>query len=260
MKIAVCIKSVPSTNEVRLDPETNTILRSGRDSVINPFDLHALEAAAQLKRRYGGGITAVSMGIPETEELLRDAVARGADRAALLTDRAFAGSDTLATSYALSLGIRALGDMDLILCGKMAVDGDTAQIGPELAEQLGIPHVTDVCEILSASRDSVTVRRLTEGAAQVLRVRLPALLTVVREINTPALPTLAGVRRGEAARVTVFTAEALGADVTRCGLHGSPTQVRRTFVPRREKETEYLTGSPAETARALLELSKEARA
>lgn len=147
MKIAVCIKQVPSTNEVRLDPVTNTIIRDGRQSVTNPFDTYAVEAAVQIKEQLGGEVTVLSMGIPSTERLLRDACSRGADKGVLLSDRAFAGADTLATSYALSLWCRTAG-LDLILCGKMAVDGDTAQIGPELAEHLGIPHITDVCEIL----------------------------------------------------------------------------------------------------------------
>ena len=144
MRYVVCIKQVPSTNEVRLDPVTNTILRDGRQSVVNPFDAHAVEEGVRLKERFGGEVLAISMGIPAVEELLRDAVARGADRAVLLSDRAFAGADTLATSYTLAAGIRRAGTFDLILCGKMAVDGDTAQIGPELAEQLGIPHLTEV--------------------------------------------------------------------------------------------------------------------
>ena len=161
MKYIVCIKQVPSTNEVRLDPETHAIIRDGRQSVINPFDLYAVELAKRLKEKTGGTLTALSIGIPATERLLREAVSRGADDAVLLTDRAFAGSDTLATSYAVSLGVKAAGGADLILCGKMAVDGDTAQIGPELAETLGIHHVTDVCEVLDITEKDITVKKLT---------------------------------------------------------------------------------------------------
>lgn len=153
MNIIVCVKQVPSTTEVRMDPVTHTILRDGRQSVINPFDSTAVELAVQLKEAHGGTVTALSMGIPATETLLRDAIASGADNAVLLTDRRFAGADTLATSYTLSLGVAAIGKYDCILCGKMAVDGDTAQIGPELAEQLGLPHVTDVCAIYEVKGD-----------------------------------------------------------------------------------------------------------
>ncbi|MEG2204797.1 MAG: electron transfer flavoprotein subunit beta/FixA family protein, partial [Oscillospiraceae bacterium] len=196
MKIIVCIKQVPSTNEVRLDPVTNTIIRDGRQSVTNPFDSYALEQAVELKEKMGGTVTVLSMGIPDTERLLRDAMSRGADAALLLSDRAFAGADTLATSYTLSLGVRKLGGADLILCGKMAVDGDTAQIGPELSEQLGIAHVTDVSEILSIEAGRITVRRLCDGGSQTLEVRLPALLTVLKDINMPRMPSIAGVRAG----------------------------------------------------------------
>ena len=147
MKIIVCIKQVPSTNEVKLDPETKTIIRDGRQSVINPFDTYAMEEAVRLKEKLGGTVCALSMGIPAVERLLREAMSRGVDSALLLSDRAFAGADTLATAYTLSLGVRHLGDFDLILCGRMAIDGDTAQIGPELAEDLGIPQVTNVTAI-----------------------------------------------------------------------------------------------------------------
>lgn len=259
MKIFVCMKSVPSTNEVRLDPETHTILRSGRDSVINPFDLHALEAAVQLKQQCGGAVTALSMGIPDTAELLKDAVARGADRGVLLTDRAFAGSDTLATSSVLAAAVRYLGGADLILCGRMAVDGDTAQIGPELAEHLGLPHITEVCAIDRISDGEIVVRHRTARALQILTVKLPAVLTVVRELNTPSLPSLAGIRRGEAAEILTLGARELGTDDSRTGLHGSPTQVLRTFVPKRDRETEYFPAPVSKQAEQLLALRKEVR-
>ena len=178
MNLIVCLKQVPATTEVRLDPVTKTILRDGRQSVTNPFDSHALELAVTLKERFGGTVSALTMGIPAAEGMLRDALGRGADRALLLSDRAFAGSDTLATAYALSLGVRRLGEADLILCGKMAVDGDTAQIGPELAEHLGIPHVCDVCEIKDASETRLLcaerVRCGLDGSpTQVVRVYTP---------------------------------------------------------------------------------------
>ena len=234
MKIIVCVKQVPASNEVRLDPKTNTIIRDGGQAVINPFDSHALEAALQLKERFGGAVTVLSMGIPDTAHMLRDCMARGADRALLLTDRAFAGADTLATSYALCKGVEAVGDFDLILCGKMAVDGDTAQIGPEMAQRLGVPHVTDV-EWLEATEREVTVRRQLGGSVQTLRVPLPAVLTVTRELNVPRLPSIAGVLRAEEATVDTYDAREAGADEALCGLKGSPTQVVQTYLPQRTR-------------------------
>ena len=196
MKIVVCIKQVPSTNQVRLHPETNTLIRDSRESVTNPFDTYAIEQAIQLKERLGGEVVVLSMGIPATERLLRDALSRGADRGVLLTDAHFAGADTLATSYTLSLGIRKLAPVDLILCGKMAVDGDTAQIGPELAEQLGIPHVTEVAQIQDITDEMVVCDKTTDFGTQTLRSKLPALLTVVKDINLPRMPSIEGVLYG----------------------------------------------------------------
>lgn len=259
MDIVVCIKQVPSTNEVRLDPETNTILRDASHSVINPFDAHAVEEGIRLKERYGGQVTVISMGIPGVEELLRDAVARGADRGILLSDRAFAGADTLATSYTLAAGIRKAGRFDLILCGRMAVDGDTAQIGPELAEQLGVPHLTQVVEIGKISSGKAEVRRLTPGGDELVEITLPALLTLTREINTPRMPSLSGVRRSLTAPFERWGLDDLGADGDRCGLNGSPTQVVRTFVPARERETVPITGTSAEQGARILEIVKEVR-
>jgi len=256
MKIAVCVKQVPSTNEVRLDPVTNTIIRDGRQSVTNPFDTYAIEAAVQLKEQLGGEATVLSMGIPSTERLLRDACSRGADRGVLLSDRAFAGADTLATSYALSLWC-GRENPDLILCGKMAVDGDTAQIGPELAEHLGIPHITDVCEILSASETAVTVRKQTAEGFAILRTPLPALLTVVKDINLPRMASIPGGRAGMEADIRVYTAADLDADPARCGLNGSPTQVVKTFTPQRSAEAQEITGEAIDKANRILEILRE---
>ena len=256
MKIAVCIKQVPSTNEVRLDPVTNTIIRDGRQSVTNPFDTYAIEEAVLIKEQLGGDVTVLIMGIPAAEHLLRDACSRGADRGVLLSDRAFAGADTLATSYALSLWCKNA-DLDLILCGKMAVDGDTAQIGPELAEHLGIPHITDVCEILQINAHAVTVKKVTATGFAHIRTPLPALLTVVKDINLPRMASIPGVRAGQAAEIKVYTAADLQADLSRCGLSGSPTQVIRTFTPKRETEAAELCGEAADKANAILTLFRE---
>ena len=258
MKIAVCIKQVPSTNEVRLDPVTNTIIRDGRQSVTNPFDTYAIEEAVRIKEKLGGEVTVLSMGIPAAESMLRDACSRGADRGVLLSDRAFAGADTLATSYALSLWCKDA-DLDLILCGKMAVDGDTAQIGPELAEHLGIPHITDVCEIQHIDKNSVTVKKVTASGFAHMKTSLPALLTVVKDINLPRMASIPGVRAGQAADIRIYTAADLGADPDRCGLAGSPTQVVRTFVPVRDTHAIEIDGAPQDKADAILTLFREVK-
>lgn len=259
MRIIVCIKQVPSSNEVRLDPITNTIIRDGFQSVINPFDFYALEEAARRKEQLGGEVVVLSMGIPATERLLRDATSRGADRALLLCDPRFAGSDTLATSYALSLGVHYLGGFDLILCGKMAVDGDTAQIGPELAETLRIPHISDVCELLEVSEKEITCKKVTDTGYAVLRIRLPALLTVVKDINMPRLPSIASIRLGLNARIEVLDADCLKADHDRIGLNGSPTQVVKTFVPQRSAETVRIIGDARSQAITVADLIKEGK-
>lgn len=240
-----------------MDPKTNTIIRDGRQSVANPFDTAALEVALALKDELGGRVSVLSMGIPDTCRLLRDAIARGADDALLLSDRAFAGADTLATSYALSMGLDELGDADLVLCGKMAVDGDTAQIGPELGGILGVPCVTGVSEVLEASDYRVVVRRDTDEGTEVVEVPLPAVLTVTKDIATLRMPSIAGVRAAAGAEVRVLDAATLGADPACCGLAGSPTQVVRSFVPERSHEAATIAGTPAEQAAALLEVFEE---
>lgn len=257
MRTIVCMKAVPSTTEVRMDPKTNTIVRDGRQSVANPFDTAALEVALALKGELGGRVSVLSMGIPDTCRLLRDAIARGADDALLLSDRAFAGADTLATSYALSMGLDELGDADLVLCGKMAVDGDTAQIGPELGGILGVPCVTSVSEVLEASDHRVVVRHDTDEGSEVVEVPLPAVLTVTKDIATLRMPSIAGVRAAAGAEVRVLDAATLGTDPACCGLAGSPTQVVRSFVPERSHEAATIAGTPAEQAAALLEVFEE---
>ncbi len=258
MNIIVCVKQVPSTNEVRLDPVTGTIIRDGRNSVINPFDSYAIEEAVRLKEKLGGRVTALSMGIPATERLLRDAMARGVDASLLLTDRAFAGADTLATSYALSLGARRIGDFDLIICGRMAVDGDTAQIGPELSRQLDINFASDVCEILSADEKKIVCRKLMDGGIATIELYLPAVITVTKDINMPRMASIAGVRYSLSAPFESLTADELGADKSRCGLNGSPTRVLRSFAPDRSHEAVRLSGSIAEMAARAAKIAKEA--
>ncbi len=289
MNIVVCVKAVPSTTNVRMDPVTNTIVRDGRQSVVNPFDASALEEALCIREellsqgnrrpprcagahvhpvriapaRLASGdsphtVTVLSMGIPDTERLLRDCLSRGADRGVLLSDRAFAGADTLATSYALSCAIRQMEEpADLILCGKMAVDGDTAQIGPELALVLGMACVTDVCEVLEVSEDHLLLRRATDEGHAVVEAPLPAVVTVTKDIRIPRMPSIAGVRFGQTGPVEVKNAAAAGADPARTGLAGSPTQVVRSFTPERSSESAPVEGTPSEQAAQLAALVGE---
>ena len=275
---------MPSTTEVRIDPVTNTIVRDGRQSVVNPFDSAALEVAVRIKEQLGGQVCALSMGIPDTVRLLRDCLARGADRALLLSDRAFAGADTLATSYALSCAVEQVGGIarpgeegegvsgagagsadaagagagnegvSLIVCGKMAVDGDTAQIGPELAAVLGVPCVTNVEEVAEVRATSLLLRRSADGVQEVVQVELPAVITVAKDICIPRMPSIAGVRFGETGPVEVKTAAEVGADPARIGLAGSPTQVVRSFTPERGAGGTTVAGTPREQAAALLDI------
>lgn len=253
MNIIVCIKQVPGTNEVKMNKETNTIIREGVEAIINPFDLYAVEEGIRLKEKAGGKITVMSMGIPTVTELLRETIALGADDAVLVSDRAFAGADTLATAYTLSMGIRKLGAFDIILCGKQAIDGDTAQVGPSLAEKLGIPHVTYVKKIEAIQDGIVRVQRMTEEGYEVIQVTLPAVLTVLKEINEPRLPSIKNKMRAKKAEIPVWNAEAIGADTRLTGLNGSPTKVIRTFVPELNITGELLKGTPEEMSKALVE-------
>ncbi len=257
MRIVVCIKQVPGTTEVKLDPETHTIIRDGREAITNPFDTFALEEAVKLKESTGAEVITLSMGIPDTKKLLSDAVARGADGGALLSDRTFAGADTLATSYALSKGIQKIGPVDLILCGKMAVDGDTAQIGPELAEQLKIPHITDVYKIESVWNGVVTLWHNVEEGTEKLSAKLPLLLTIAKDCNQPRMPSIAGIRKSLTTEIKTFTAPEVGADPALCGLNGSPTQVLRTFTPEQRGSATELTGTAAQQAAGILSVIRE---
>ncbi len=259
MNIIVCVKQVPSTNEVRLDPEKHTIIRDGRQSVINPFDTHGVEAAVALKEKHGGKISCLSMGIPATERLLRDAIACGANDALLLTDRAFAGADTYATAYALACGVRKMTAPDLIICGKMAVDGDTAQIGPELASQLDIPFLSDVTEIIESAEDHLICRCQTDGGSIVARMELPGLITVTRELNQPRFPSIAGIRASQSASVISMGYLDVEADPELIGLKGSPTRVVKSYAPEKSSSAEILEGPAAELSKTLLNMIREAK-
>ena len=257
MRVVACIKQVPSSNKVRFDPANHTIIRSAKQSVVNPFDKHAVEEAVRIKEQLDCEVVVVSMGIPSVEALLRDSLARGADRAVLLSDAAFAGADTLATSKTLAAGIRSLGGASLVICGKMAVDGDTAQVGPELAENLNIHHITDVCEVQQITDRYIRVKKNTGRGFCILEARLPALITVTREINLPRLPTLAGVRRSLTAPVTLLRKDDLALGEDSAGRSGSATRVVRTYTPDRNAECVFIRGDAADQATSLLRIIKE---
>lgn len=252
MHSIVCIKQVPETTNVRINPETNTIVREGVKAVINPFDLFAIEEGIRLKERFGGTTTVITMGPPQAESALREALAMGLDAAILLTDRAFAGSDTWATSYTLACAIRKIGAYDLILCGRQASDGDTAQVGPGLSAHLDIPQATYVKKITGIESGYMTLERMTEDGYEVLAIPLPALVTVVKEINTPRLPSLKNMMRAKQAVITRWAAADLQADPSLIGLSGSPTLVSRIFTPAPPPAGTRLEGDPSEVASQLI--------
>ncbi len=251
MNIIVCIKQVPDTAEVRINPETNTLIREGVPSIINPYDLHAIEAALQIKEKTGAKITVITMGPPQAEDALREAISMGADEVRLISDRAFAGADTWATSYALYKAIEKLG-YDIILCGKQAIDGDTAQVGPEVAEFLNIPHIAYIRKVEDVSDKSIKVQRLMDEGYDVVESPLPVLLTVVKELNTPRLPSLKGKMAAKKAVITKMDLNAIGAEPENVGLKGSPTQVKNIFAPQSKADRKMLSGSVEEQVETLI--------
>ncbi|MBS7610092.1 electron transfer flavoprotein subunit beta/FixA family protein [Candidatus Bathyarchaeota archaeon] len=232
----VLIKQVPDIEKVRFDHEKGRIDRSSAEATTNPFDLNALELAVQVKEKVGGIVTALSMGPPQAESTLRDALARGADRGILLTDQRFAGADTLATSYTLAIAIKKLGHFDLIVCGEKTVDGDTAQVGPEVAEHLGIPHVAYVSEVKNVTREGIIVNSRMGRSYYTFFLRFPGLITVTKDVNVPRLPTLRDMMKARRAQIPVWTSDDLVdiAQKERFGISGSPTQVVRVFTPSTE--------------------------
>jgi electron transfer flavoprotein beta subunit len=243
VKVVVCIKQVPGTTAVEIDPKTNTLLREGVKSILNPFDAYALEEGVRAKEQRGGKVIAISMGPPQAEEALREAIAVGADEAILLSDRAFAGSDTLATSYVLARAIAKVGNCDLIICGRQTIDGDTGQVAPELAEKLGIPFVAYVSTIEEIRDGYMRVRRMIEEGYEVIEMPLPGVITVVKEINVPRLPSLRGQMKAKSAQIPVWGAQEMDIDTGKVGLLGSPTRVVRIFRPERTRRGELLQGS-----------------
>jgi len=261
MHIIVCIKQVPNTTEIKIDPVTNTLIREGVESILNPFDAYAVEEAVRLKEVHAATVTAISMGPPQVEETLREVIALGADRIVLLSDRKFAGADTWATSLTLAKAIQKLGDYDLIITGQQAIDGDTAQVGPGIATHLGLPQTCFVRKIESISCNKMVAERLMEDGYDRVEMKLPAVISVVKEINNPRLPSLRGKRNAKSAELTVWNCGDLGIDEKEVGLNGSPTQVIKIFSPKIEKKTERCDGCAEEAVeiitKRLNELTKK---
>ena len=259
MNIVVCLKQVPGTTEVKIDPETNTLIRQGIKNIVNPFDTYALEEGVRLKERYGGKVTALTMGPPQAEDMLREAISAGADEAILLSDSAFAGADTLATSYTLAQAISKIQDYDLIICGRQTIDGDTGQVGPELAEMLEMPFVAYVSKVEEIENGNIRVQRMVEDGHEVVEMPLPGVITVVKEINVPRLPSLRGLAKSKSATIPAWTATEVGVDKDMVGLPGSATRVIKVFFPQRAQRGEILQGDLENQVQGLIDKLREAR-
>ena len=254
MKTVVCVKQVPATSDVKIDPETKRIIREGTKSVMNPFDLYAVEEAIRVREKSGGEVIALSMGPENAKNVLIEALSMGADRAVLLCDRAFGGSDTWATSYALAKAIESIGIVDLIICGKQAIDGDTAQVGPGIAAKLNIMQAANVSKIEEIGDDAITVSRMNESGYDVVRMTYPALITVLKDINIPRIPTLRNARKARKEEITVWKPDDIGAEIDKIGLAASPTRVVKTEPPAvRNSATLKIAGEAADAARRLAE-------
>ena len=236
MEILVCVKQVPDTAEVKIDPEKHTVIRAGVPNIFNPFDQNALESALQLKDSQGARVTLLSMGPPQAEDVLREGLAMGADDAYLLTDRKVGGSDTLATGYCLAQAVKKVAELqgieqfDIVLCGKQAIDGDTAQVGPQIATELGIPQITYAAEI-NVDGTTVRVKQQNEEGYIVTEAQFPVLITAVKELNEPRFPTIRGTMKAKKREIPHLSADDIKVDETKIGLKGSPTMVRKIFTP-----------------------------
>jgi electron transfer flavoprotein beta subunit len=258
MNIVVCLKQVPGTTDVRIDPETNNLIRQGIKNIINPFDTYALEEGVRIKERNGGKVTVISMGPPQAETMLREAISLGADEAILLSDSAFAGADTWATAYTLAAAINKLGQYDIIICGRQTLDGDTGQVGPELAEMLGVPLVAYVNRIEEMSDGQIRVQRMIDEGHEVIQSPLPVVLTVTKDINMPRLPSLRGIARSESVIIPVWDSQEMGIDTARVGLSGSFTRVIKIFFPERTRQAEVFQGETEEQVDRLVDKLKSA--
>jgi electron transfer flavoprotein alpha/beta subunit len=245
MEIIVCVKQVPDTTEVKIDPITNTLIRQGVPSIVNPFDRNAVEAALQLKDKHGGKVTVITMGPPQAKDALKACLAMGADAALLISDRAFGGADTLATSYTLATAIRKLGKYDVIFCGKQAIDGDTAQVGPETAEHLDIAQVTYVAK-MEIDGDTARLEREHEEGYEIIDVKLPVMISVIKSANyEPRLASIKATMKANRTEILTWTAADVNADEKKIGLQGSPTKVSKIFSPPRRTQGIVIQGDTA---------------
>lgn len=255
MKTIVCVKQVPASSNVEVDPVTGVLKRDGTNTKLNPYDLFALETAFRIKESEGGSITALSMGPPAAVSSLLETVYMGADGGVLLSDRLFAGADVQATSYALKCGVDKIGEYDLIICGKQTTDGDTAQVGPELAEQLGIEHAANVMSIDDIGENCVTVTVNLDSVYQTQKMKLPCLITIEKDANTPRLPSFKRKLEVNEDVINVYSAQDLkNVDPSRCGLKGSPTQVERIFPPQADGELEVFEGESKDLSEKLFKI------
>ncbi len=258
MNVIVCLKQVPGTTEVKIDPETNTLVRQGIENVINPFDTYALEEGVRIRERFGGKVTALSMGPPQAEVALKEAVSLGVDEAILLSDRAFAGADTWATAYTLASAIKKMGQYDLIICGRQTLDGDTGQVGPELSEMLEMPFIAYVSQIEEIADGGMRVQRMVEEGHEIIETPLPAVITVVKEINVPRLPSLRGIMKSKGANIPLWSVAELDIDPSMVGLSGSFTKVIKIFFPQRICNSEIFQGELENQVECLLGKLKDA--
>jgi electron transfer flavoprotein beta subunit len=261
MKIIVLIKQVPDTTDVKLDPKTGNLLRQGIESIINPDDRHAIEAAVSLKQALGDKVIAVSMGPPQAIDAISEAMGMGVDKGILLSDRAFAGADTWATSFTLGKAIEKIKEFDLVICGRQAIDGDTAQVGPQVADYLGLPQVSYVCEIEKIEESAILVKRRLEDGFERIRCAMPALLTVIGEINTPREPHVERLIDAckERAQIEVWNSADIGVQTREIGLEGSLTHVIKTFAPKFKRQGEMLEGGTKDAVTSLVGRLKENR-
>jgi electron transfer flavoprotein beta subunit len=243
MRIILPIKQVPNTNAVRMDEETGTMVREGVEAIVNPLDLYGIELAIRLKEQYGGEIIAVTMGPPSAAKALREAMSMGVDTGVLVTDRAFAGADTWSTAYVLAAVVRKIGAFDMVICGERATDGDTGQVGPGLAAFLDLPVATYVSHVEHISETTCRCHRMVEEGYEVLDVQLPAVLTVVKEVSQPRLPTLRGKQRARAAELATYGTADLDVQTEKLGLKGSPTRVVKIFRPKVARECEMIVAN-----------------
>ena len=255
MKIVVCLKQVPDTTAVKIDPKTGTLIRDGVPSIINPEDKHALEAALQLKDNNGAEVTVLSMGPPQAKSALREALCMGADKAILITDRAFAGADTLATSKALAGALKKL-ESDIIFAGRQAIDGDTAQVGPEIAEHLNIPQVTYV-QGVKVEEDGLLVNRALEDGYELIKVKAPVLLTAIKELNEPRYMNVKNIFETSDDEILVWSADDIDVDKAELGLKGSPTKVKRSMTKEAKGAGEIVKESPKDSVTYVLGKLKE---